>query len=169
MTSDCGAAVGQGAWHRPPIPGTEVLGAVPDLPAMSEAELVSADIAAAGTSRIHPIRLLRQELAAQGILRVLDVEGAEAATRIRVAGVVTHRQRPPTAGGVTFVSLEDETGLLNVVCSPGLWVRYRDVAGRSSGLVVRGTVERVDGATSLLADALQPLALGARLPSRDFR
>jgi len=97
------------------------------------------------------------------------VDGAEAATRVRVAGVVTHRQRPPTAGGVTFVSLEDETGLLNVVCSPGLWVRYRDVAGRSSGLVVRGTVERVDGATSLLADALQPLALGARLPSRDFR
>ena len=161
--------VRHGAWHQPPIPGTEALGAVPDLPAMSEAELVSADIAAAGTSRIHPIRLLRQELAAQGILRVLDVEGAEAATRIRVAGVVTHRQRPPTAGGVTFVSLEDETGLLNVVCSPGLWVRYRDVAGRSSGLVVRGTVERVDGATSLLADALQPLALGARLPSRDFR
>ena len=42
-----------------------------------------------------------------------------------VGGLVTHRQRPATAGGVTFVNLEDETGMLNVTCSEGLWARYR--------------------------------------------
>ena len=66
-------------------------------------------------------------------------------SRIRVGGIVTHRQRPATAGGVTFLNLEDETGMLNVICSPGLWQRYRRVARTSAALLVRGRLERPRG------------------------
>jgi error-prone DNA polymerase len=83
--------------------------------------------------------------------------------------VVTHRQRPGTAGGVTFLSLEDETGLLNVVCSAGLWQRFRTVARTSRALVVRGRLERADGATNLVAEHLTPLSLKVATSSRDFQ
>jgi error-prone DNA polymerase len=84
--------------------------------------------------------------------------------------VVTHRQRPATAAGVTFVNLEDETGLVNVVCSVGCWQRYRTVATTSPALLVRGKLERtVDGVVNVVADRLEALPLAATPPSRDFR
>ncbi len=65
-------------------------------------------------------------LRAGGVKSVVDTATAEAESgRVRVAGVVTHRQRPGTAGGVTFLNLEDETGMLNVICTVGVWRRYR--------------------------------------------
>ena len=67
------------------------------------------------------------------------------------------------------ISLEDETGILNVVCSTGLWDRCRQVARSSQGLVVRGMVERGDDAMNFVADALEPLALPVQAKSRDFR
>jgi error-prone DNA polymerase len=94
---------------------------------------------------------------------------AEAGERVLVAGAVTHRQRPATAGGVTFLNLEDETGMVNVVCSPGLWVRYRGVARASPALVVRGRVERADGVVTVVAERLEDLDLSVASRSRDFR
>ena len=85
------------------------------------------------------------------------------------AGVVTHRQRPGTAQGVIFINLEDETGLLNVICSPGLWRRYRRVARTSTALLIRGVLERHQGVTNLVAQRLTPLATGSAPRSRDFR
>ena len=102
-------------------------------------------------------------------MRIADLGQEEEGHRILVAGVVTHRQRPHTAQGVTFISLEDETGLLNVVCSHGLWQRYRQVARTSPALIVRGMVERGDGAMNFVADHLEPLGLRVPLKSRDFR
>ena len=90
--------------------------------------------------------------------------------RVLVGGLVTHRQRPATAGGVTFINLEDETGMLNVTCSEGLWARYRSVALGSSALLVRGRLERSpEGVLNLVADRLQKLPLAVAVPSRDFR
>ena len=87
-----------------------------------------------------------------------------------VGGLVTHRQRPATARGVTFVNLEDESGMLNVTCSEGLWARYRTVALGSSALLVRGRLERSpEGVLNLVADRLQKLALAVPVQSRDFR
>ena len=83
--------------------------------------------------------------------------------------MVTHRQRPGTAGGVTFLSLEDETGLINVICTAGLWKRFRTVARTSAAMVVRGRLERADNATNLLAEHLASLSLQIPTSSRDYR
>jgi error-prone DNA polymerase len=89
---------------------------------------------------------------------------------VLVGGLVTHRQRPATAGGVTFLNLEDETGMLNVTCSEGLWRRYRSVALGSAALLVRGRLERSEeGVLNLVADRLARLVLAVPVKSRDFR
>ena len=74
---------------------------------------------------------------------------------MHVAGLITHRQRPGTAQGVTFLNLEDETGMLNVVCSIGVMRAHRHAARNSIAVVVRGILEREEGATNLLADRIE--------------
>ena len=86
-----------------------------------------------------------------------------------VGGVVTHRQRPATASGTVFVNLEDETGLVNVICSAGVWARYRRVARTASALLVRGNLERAEGVVNVVADRIDPLPLVGATRSRDFR
>ena len=88
--------------------------------------------------------------------------------RVLVGGVVTHRQRPATAGGITFVNLEDETGLINVVVSKGCWARHRQVARAAPAMLVRGA-RAVEGVTNVIADRLEPLPVAAPQRSRDFR
>ena len=145
---------------------------VPSLPGMSAFELLAADVAHTGvTSTQQPMALLRSLLDARGITpaaRLLEVADG---TRIVVAGVVTHRQRPQTASDVTFMGLEDETGLMNVLVSPGLWARYQRVAGTAKALVIRGIIRNSTGAPTLIADKLEPLAVAEALAggSRDFR
>jgi len=142
----------------------------PMLPGMSDVELAVADVWATGVSvDSYPTQYVRDGLDAAGVLRVAQAFEHEADRRIAVAGVVTHRQRPGTAGGVTFLSLEDETGMLNVICTVGLWQRFRRVARTSAALVVRGRLERADGATNLLAEHLAPLSLRVPTTSRDFQ
>jgi len=68
-----------------------------------------------------------------------------------------------------FISLEDETGLVNVICPPAVWERHQLVAAAAPALLVRGRIERAGGAVSLVAAALLPLRVTAAVPSRDFR
>ncbi|MFC7406876.1 error-prone DNA polymerase [Georgenia alba] len=157
------------SWYQPPLPMTAVGVDPPTLPAMADVEAAVADVWATGVSPgTFPTQFRRADLDAAGVLRIADLAGRPPGERLRVGGVVTHRQRPGTAGGVTFLSLEDETGLLNVVCSAGLWARHRKVARTSAALVVRGTLERGDGVTNLVADGLEPLSLLVPSRSRDF-
>lgn len=86
-----------------------------------------------------------------------------------VGGAVTHRQRPATAGGVTFINLEDETGMVNVVCSVGLWAKYRKLAITAPALLIRGKVQNAEGAVTVVADHLQLMDLRVASRSRDFR
>src|SRR5205807_4930712 len=98
------------------------------------------------------------------------LEHVDDRARVVVGGVVTHRQRPSTAQGTVFVNLEDETGILNVICSEGVWARYRRVARASSGLLVRGRLERAEGGTKLGAERIDALPLATQVgKSRDFR
>lgn len=151
------------------LPGVSVGVRAPTLPGLSDVEVATADVWATGVSvDSYPTQFVRDGLDDAGVLRVEEAYRHEEGRRVAVAGVVTHRQRPGTAGGVTFLSLEDETGLLNVVCSAGLWQRFRRTARTSRALVVRGRLERADGATNLVAEHLAPLSLKVRTTSRDF-
>jgi error-prone DNA polymerase len=162
---------GRAAEVRPGhLTGVTSAGPPPTLPGMSDVELTMADLWATGISpEDHPVRHVREQLEAAGVLSAEQLRTAEDGRRVRAAGVVTHRQRPATAGGVTFVNLEDETGMINVVCSEGVWNRYRRVARESGAMIVRGRVERAQGVTNLVADRIERLPLAARTTSRDFR
>ena len=152
------------------LPGASTGIDAPTLPGMSVVEEAVADVWASGVSPdSYPTVFVREGLDRNGVLRVADVLSHEAERRVSVAGVVTHRQRPGTAKGVTFISLEDETGFVNVICSVGVWKRFQAVARRSAALVIRGRVERADGATNLVAEHLAPLSLKVPSASRDFR
>ena len=155
---------------QPAIPGTEVGARAPELPPMSQVEETMADLNSTGISPYtHPVDYLRPALSEEGILKIAEVIQIDVGHRVEVGGIVTHRQRPHTARGVTFISLEDETGLLNIVCSAGLWERYKKVARSSQGLVIRGMVERADDVVNFVADRIRPLSMAVTLPSRDFR
>ncbi|HEX8627923.1 MAG TPA: OB-fold nucleic acid binding domain-containing protein, partial [Catenuloplanes sp.] len=152
------------------LPGTVTGIEAPVLPGMSEVEHLVADVWATGLSPdSHPVRFLRERLTAAGAVPIARLGRVEAGRRIRVGGIVTHRQRPATAGGVTFVNLEDETGMLNVTCSPGLWQRYRQVARTSAALLVRGRLQKSEGVLNLVADRLDALTPPVSPASRDFR
>ena len=98
-----------------------------------------------------------------------DRDSGRMRSKIKVAGVVTHRQRPATAQGTMFINLEDETGLINIVVSKGCWLRFRDVARSATALLVRGRLERHEGVANVIAERLEPLSVPAALASRDFR
>jgi error-prone DNA polymerase len=142
----------------------------PTLPGMEPIEEAIADLWATGISPDgHPTVFLREQLRAKGVLTADALHTVAHKQRIVVAGVVTHRQRPGTARGTTFISLEDETGLINVVCSKGCWARFRSVARDAPALLVQGRVECADGVVNVVAEQLSPLHTAAHVPSRDFR
>jgi len=153
------------------LPGTQLPVQLPLLPELSPQESVIQDLWSTGVSTDdHPMRHVRGSLEQRGVLRIDSLSGVASGTRIEAAGLVTHRQRPQTAQGITFVNLEDESGILNVICSVGLWKRHRRVAREAVALVVRGFLERSpDGVTNLVADRLEALGLPAAPKSRDFR
>ena len=140
------------------------------LPGMDAVERMVADVWATGLAPdAHPAQFAREYLDRIGALPVQRLHDVEPGRRVSVGGIVTHRQRPATAGGVTFINLEDETGMLNVTCTPGLWQRYRRVARTAGAMVVRGVLERAEGVLNLRADHLAVLSLPVRPASRDFR
>src|SRR5262249_57348116 len=104
---------------------------------------------------------------------VTTTEGPRAVANrgvVEVAGIVTHRQQRDTAKGVVFVSLEDETGLLNVICTAQVWRRYRKIARMSPALILRGMLERSQGVINVVAARIEelPLTAGDLVRSRDF-
>lgn len=164
-------AAGAAAAERPDrLPGVGSAGQIPALPGMSELELAAADVWATGVSPdSYPTQFLREDLDAMGVVpaaRLLEVPDG---TRVLVAGAVTHRQRPATAQGVTFLNLEDETGMVNVVCSPQLWSRQRRLAQTAPAMVIRGIVQNATGAVTVVADRLGRLDMRVGSKSRDFR
>jgi error-prone DNA polymerase len=165
-------SAGHASQERPDqLRGTAISIQPPLLPMLTPAEQVISDLWATGISpEGHPLHHVRPLLAERGVLSVAQLATAESGRRIEVGGAVIHRQRPSTAGGVTFLNIEDETGMVNVVCSVGVWNKYRRVARGSPALVVRGILERSEeGVINLLADRFETLPTGAPLRSRDFQ
>jgi error-prone DNA polymerase len=152
------------------LPGVVTGVVAPQLPGMSERDEALADLWASGVAPDgHPTVFVREQLDAWGVTSAAGLAAHPTDTKVRVAGVVTHRQRPATAGGTTFLNLEDEFGLINVIVSKGCWIRYRLVAQTAPALLVRGRLERNEGVVNVLAEHLEPLPVGGSVPSRDFR
>jgi error-prone DNA polymerase len=137
---------------------------------MTEVERLAADYA--GTSVTlgrHPMALRRPALRHAGVLSARELAGVEDGARVRVAGSVIVRQRPGTAKGFVFLSLEDETGIANVIVTPPIFARHRLALVAEPYLLVEGIAQRQDGVISVRAARAQGLpALGHHVPSHDF-
>jgi error-prone DNA polymerase len=138
---------------------------------MDDRETALADLWSTGVSPDgHPTRFLREELDRLGVVPASELAGREDGSRVLVGGVVTHRQRPATAAGTTFLTLEDETGLVNVIVSIGCWNHHRQVARTAPAMLIRGRLERGDGGVvNVIAERIEPLPVVVPSRSRDFR
>ena len=153
------------------LAGTVVAVQPPLFTMPSEVDELVNDLWATGmTVDNHPVAHLRDALTERGVYTAAGLRTAEPGRRIEVGGIVTHRQRPATASGITFVNLEDETGLVNIICGVGVWTRYRRVTRDANAMIVRGVLERSpEGVTNLLADRFEVLRMTPQTRSRDFR
>uniref|UniRef100_UPI003A8ACD1D DNA polymerase III subunit alpha n=1 Tax=Leucobacter sp. BZR 635 TaxID=3378705 RepID=UPI003A8ACD1D len=153
------------------LPGIAVHVQPPLLPVLSEAEQTSLDLWTTGVATgTHPLALLRETLDARGIARSDLARNAPNGSTVAVAGLVTHRQRPSTAAGVTFVTLEDESGTVNLVVWAKVWQAHRFVAQSAPALIVRGVADRSpEGVFNVIAHDFEPLPAPHAIASRDFR
>ena len=128
---------------------------------MTESERIVADYAGTGlTIGRHPMALRRDELATRGVSRAIDLRTARHGRRVRVAGMVITRQRPGTAKGFVFLTLEDETGVANIIVRPDLFLRDRLVITDEPFLLVDGVLQNQDGVTSVRAERITGLQAG---------
>jgi error-prone DNA polymerase len=144
----------------------------PALPAASAAEEVSADFAATGLSpRGHPMAVLRPALATGSVRTARELTRLPDRAPVEVAGLVIVRQRPETSKGIVFVSLEDETGIANLVVMPDVYERCRPVVRGAPYLLARGRVERSGQVVNVRVDSVAPLALAPAVGrrAREFR
>jgi error-prone DNA polymerase len=136
---------------------------------MNAGERLQADYAGMGlTIGPHPMALRRDEMALRGVLRASDLPHARDGRRVRVAGMVITRQRPGTAKGFVFLTLEDETGVANVIVRPDLFDRDRLTVIRQPFLLVEGVLQHQDGVLSVRAERLQGIDVGASVDAHDF-
>jgi error-prone DNA polymerase len=143
------------------------------IPPPSKVENTRADYASTGlTLGTHPVALIRRELSQRRYRRSTELATLPNGRLARFAGIVILRQRPQTASGVTFLTLEDESGMVNVVVWQQVAERQRRVFLESQLLAVEGRMESADGSQHLIAarlENLSPLLAGLRTNSRDFR
>ena len=153
------------------LTGTRIAERQPELPLPSRVEELRSDYASTGLSlESHPVTLLRRRLGPRVAIarRLAEMEDGR---RIEVAGVVTHRQRPGTASGVIFLSLEDETGIVNVIVWPKLAERFRAEVLGAGLLRVRGVLQNAQGSQHVVAASFESLdgwLAGLATESRDF-
>lgn len=146
------------------------------LPPVSELSQVTSDYTATGLSlKRHPVAFVRHWLDGQRVTpaaELTDERKSPHRKRVRVAGLVFLRQRPGTARGVVFMTLEDETGIVNLIVRPEVYERYRAIARDSRLLLAQGRIERRGKVVHVSAEAFHRLdhrLAGLAARSRDFR
>ncbi|MGO3331050.1 error-prone DNA polymerase [Brevibacterium aurantiacum] len=156
--------------HPGVLPGTATISSAPTLPTMDAFDTTLAELFSTGiTVDGYPTEILRASLIERGYASTADAAAAADGTRMTVAAIVTHRQRPATASGITFINLEDEFGMLNVVATAGLMKRFRPIATSRNALVVTGLIQRGGEVVSLYAHKLIPLEVQLPTKARNFR
>ncbi len=137
---------------------------------MSPLERVAADYDGTGlTIGPHPMTFRRRDLALRGVLRAADLPRGRHGRRVRVAGAVITRQRPGTAKGFVFLTLEDETGIANIIVRPDLFAGERLTIVSEPYLMIEGTLQIQDGVTSVKAERVRPLGgEGPVVDAHDF-
>jgi error-prone DNA polymerase len=139
------------------------------LRAMDTSERLQADYGGMGlTIGPHPMALRRSELALRGVLRAADLPRARDGRRVRIAGMVITRQRPGTAKGFVFLTLEDETGISNVIIRPDLYDRERTAVVRQPFLMIEGVLQHQDGVLSVRAERIEGIQGAASIDAHDF-
>jgi error-prone DNA polymerase len=138
------------------------------LPSMSVTDRLVSDYEGTGlTIGPHPMAMRRQELALRGVLRAADLPRQRNGRRVRVAGAVITRQRPGTAKGFVFLTLEDETGIANIIIRPDVFAEDRLTIIQEPFLLIEGTLQNLEGVTSVRAERLEgiggtPVEIDAR-------
>ena len=161
-----GAAASSRRGHLPgTVPGT----AAPPLPGLTAEERTLGELWAGQHAATHPMLLVRERLAAAGVTAAADLPALRNGHPVRIAGLVTHRQRPPTAHGVCFLGLEDHSGLMNVIVPAKIWAAQPRRVKEAGALIIYGTMESEDGSINVLAGRLTRLTVAATDRSRSFR
>src|SRR3990172_3867948 len=133
------------------------------LPAPSTRDVVLADYDIMGLSlNAHPMSLIREDLDRIQVRPNRELQAAKQGERMRIAGIVLVRQRPSTAKGIVFCTLEDETGTANLIIRPNVYSRYRPIAAGAAALIASGRVERPGEGVHLLVERLDDAAGGLR-------
>jgi error-prone DNA polymerase len=156
---------------RPAGPLLEMLedGAASPLAAMNSGERLAADLYGTGVNiGRHPMAHRRAEMQARGCSPAALLAGMRNGQAVRIAGSVVVRQRPGTAKGFVFLSMEDETGIMNVIVNPNLFDRYRWELVAAPFLLIEGTLQNQDNLVSVKAGRIEALDGGAAAPSHDF-
>ena len=156
------------AVHEPQEPVT--------LPALAPLRHVLSDYAHAGLSlKDHPVRFLRDDLAARGVVTADGLADADRFPRgrgVAVAGLCLVRQRPGSAKSITFITLEDETGMSNLVVYPNIFDRFKHIARDAKAMLVRGRIDRQGEVVHVIAASFESLddrLVAMRCMSRNFR
>jgi DNA polymerase III alpha subunit len=142
------------------------------LPTMPMSQEVTTDYRTAGLSlKRHPVALIRPRLTQMRITPAAELATKTHGTWVKVAGLVLIRQRPGTASGIVFETLEDETGIVNLIIRPAVYDRYRRAARHSTLVQADGYVERADQVIHVMAMRMTDLSdmiADANVKSRDF-
>ena len=117
----------------------------------------------------HPMAARREEMRRRGVLRAVDLMHLSPGGRVQVAGAVICRQRPGTAKGFLFLSLEDETGIANGIVTPDMFDANRTALVSEPFIIVEGVLQNQDGVVSVKVQRVEPCPRGPAVPSHDFR
>jgi error-prone DNA polymerase len=143
------------------------------LPPMAPIKEVLADYGSSGLSlKQHPMSFLRPMLEERGVVPAKALAELPVDRMLKVAGIVLLRQRPGTAKGITFVTLEDETGMFNLIVRPEVWEKHHRVARSADVLLVHGRLQRESGIVHVLVSGMEDLSAylsDLNVSSRDFR
>jgi len=116
----------------------------------------------------HPMSYRRAEMTALGVKRSVDLARVRNGQLVRIAGAVIVRQRPGTANGFVFLSMEDEAGIMNAIVTPDTFDRYKFEVLGEPFLIIDGVLQNLDGVISVKAARITPLRAGATAESHDF-